>query len=172
MALAGTAAVDAPSLFESRKDVEEHEIVVRDIESRLKLLGQVARAATKEWKLAPLKHLRTDLAICGSTEFVEAIKVLHPTPALGGAPRDSALHWLRKLGEPGGVERRYFGAPFGVYDPGRSGLAVVSIRQIFWQGGRTYLPTGCGVVAKSDLRKEWEELQLKRRSVQDAMGIG
>ena len=88
------------------------------------------------------------------------VECLHPTPALGVAPREQ-LGLLKKW--RGGKDR--LGAPFGIrWEPDQF-LSVVAIRQLSWDENFFYIGNGCGVVAESELDDEWQELKLKRDSV-------
>ena len=62
-------------------------------------------------ELAHLYHLRTIITAKDSTKsLVEWAKLLHPTPALGGEPREKALALLQKYEAH---ERGMYAAPFG-----------------------------------------------------------
>ena len=169
MALAGTAPEPGPSLFSSEKDQREHQWVVDDIGQQLSFFGIVQKTDTQEWKLGRLKHLRTDLAVEAQTDFMTLVKLLHPTPALGVAPRAAGLGFLAE--SVFAKKRRRFGAPFGVNIPGRLALCGVAIRGLQWHEGKTWLSSGCGVVAGSQLEKEWQELKLKRAVVAEQFGV-
>lgn len=170
MALAGTASQeDSRSLLESEKDVHEHRVVAEDIRQQLKRFGVVKATPMREWSLGRLKHLRTDLAIEREVPFMDLVRALHPTPALGVAPRSKGLEYLARF--PSGRNRRHFGAPFGVNLPGEFALCCVAIRGVQWHEGKTWLASGCGVVKGSELEREWGELELKRRVVQEQFGL-
>lgn len=170
MALAGTAAVAAPSLLENPKEMHEHRLVIEDIHSSLSPFGQVNVGETQEKILPTLKHLFTpiDVTLKDSISPERLVQALHPTAALGGFPRDTAKTWLAK--QPEADVRRRFGAPFGYVD-GDSALFVVAIRNIQRFDEKIWLGSGCGVVEGSVPEREWEELNLKRRSVRELLGL-
>lgn len=169
MALAGTAPNPGPSLFESEKDQREHQLVVDDIAQQLSELGEVKKTPTREWLLGRLKHLRTDMAIADDFEFMRLVRLLHPTPALGVSPREAGLGFLRKSAFA--KTRRRFGAPFGVNVPNQLALCCVAIRGLQWHEDKTWLSSGCGVVAGSNPEKEWQELKLKRAVVAEQFAV-
>jgi menaquinone-specific isochorismate synthase len=170
MALAGTFPHPGPQLLECEKSVREHELVVDDLRTQLGRFGKVQETPTREWVLGSLKHLRTDLNVEGtSPSFMELVEALHPTPALGGCPRHLGTEWLKTAHYAN--TRRRFGAPFGVNVPGELALCAVAIRNIQWHDGQTWQASGCGVVAGSDVHKEWDELSLKRRVVREQFGL-
>lgn len=169
MALAGTAANPGPSLLQSEKDQREHQLVIDDIKQQLGKLGKVKNTPTREWELGRLKHLRTDIAISESFDFMQLVKLLHPTPALGVSPREAGLSFLEK--SVFAKSRRRFGAPFGVNIPNELALCCVAIRGLQWHEGQTWLSSGCGVVAGSQPEKEWQELKLKRAVVAEQFNV-
>ncbi|MGE0764433.1 MAG: chorismate-binding protein [Bdellovibrionales bacterium] len=169
MALAGTAPNPGPPLLESEKDLHEHQLVVQDITRQLSQLGEVKSTPTREWALGKLKHLRTDLSVEAGADFMQLVRLLHPTAALGVAPRQAGLGILQKSAYAS--KRRRFGAPFGVSLPGEMGLCCVAIRGLQWHEGKTWLSSGCGVVAGSDPAREWQELNLKRSVVAEQFGL-
>lgn len=172
MALAGTAAHSEP-LIENKKDQFEHQLVVEDIDSRLNEIGTVKTGETYEWKLRHLKHLRTDIQVRleKNKSFEELVRVLHPTPALGVAPREKGWRWLEQLNYANESLPQRMGAPFGLVLPTGEQHCFVSIRQVQWQQGRLYLGVGCGVVNESRLESEWQEIQLKQSSVCEALEL-
>ena len=94
------------------------------------------------------------------------IKLLHPTPALGGSPRRLALAAIREA-EP--VPRGWYGAPVGWIDVNLDGAFVVAIRSAVAQDKRAWLYAGAGIVADSEAEKEWEETGLKFRPMLEAL---
>jgi len=49
--------------------------------------------------------------------------------------------------------------------------SLVAIRNIQWDKNKSYIGSGCGIVKKSELNKEWAELTLKRNSVKKYLGL-
>jgi menaquinone-specific isochorismate synthase len=99
MALASTqpSAACQQLLFESKKQRNEHDIVVESIVRSLKPHGFVSTGATTVLNLPNLTHLLTpiELQFSGRLSFLEAVRSLHPTPALGGEPKGAAWQWLK-----------------------------------------------------------------------------
>ncbi|MBX7231221.1 MAG: chorismate-binding protein [Bdellovibrionales bacterium] len=176
MALAGTAPVEGPSLLLSEKDLREHEIVVSDIAQQLQLLmenplaGDLVIGKIKEINFGRIKHLCTTMELKSTPcLFLDVVRRLHPTPALGVYPRSAGNSWLQ-LGEKADHRLR-FGAPFGVNFSAGSGECCVAIRNIQWQKNRTFLGRGCGIVEGSQFELEWNELKLKRNVVLEQLGF-
>jgi isochorismate synthase EntC len=67
------------------------------------------------------------------------------------------------------TERKYFGAPLVVTIDGDS-IAYVCIRNISWDNNGSVIHAGCGIVAESQVEKEWVELNAKINSVRELLG--
>jgi menaquinone-specific isochorismate synthase len=172
MALAGTAQNAQHDLIRDEKEMAEHQIVVCDLSERLKPFGSVRLSTTHVWQPSQLRHLRTDLELnlSNAVDDYALLKALHPTPALGGHPREEALSMLQKW--DAGVERGCFGAPFGrLASDLQMCEFVVAIRCLIWSGGRLRIGSGCGLVSQSQLMAEWSELERKRESVMKTFGV-
>lgn len=172
VALAGTRRFSAAAeidLLNDPKDREEHDFVVQGIAQALQLFGQVGLAETKTRRSAGLIHLETEIELLGaSASFGAVLDCLHPTPALGGFPKEEARQWLKdfNLKQP----RSRFGAPF-VVRAGEHEVGVVSIRGIEWSSQFCRMGAGCGVVEKSNPDSEWQELTDKWASICQSMGL-
>jgi len=170
MALAGTRPVArAEELLHDPKERREHRLVVDDIARRLAPFGNIEIGPLGLLRLPNIAHLITPIffAESGGSEsmsFVEMIRRLHPTAALGVSPRTEAgERWLREADR--GVKRRIFGAPFGIEREDRSALALVAIRNVQWEADRVRVGSGAGLLAESDLDRELDELRQKRDQV-------
>lgn len=170
MALAGTSD-PAYDLIADQKERHEHQLVIDDIKERLGIWGEVEIGPTQEWDLGPIKHLKTSISaqLAQELSFDEICRHLHPTPALGAAPRARAWEWLRS--QPEATQRKHFGAPFGVRVSGEVEICVVAIRNLQWEQNQCWLGSGCGIVGQSQVKKEWKELQMKRDSLRKALGL-
>lgn len=163
------------ALLEDPKERHEHQLVIDDIRSVLSPVAKVQVDETRVVELPSLFHLKTPIRaqltqVLGSEV---AARLLHPTPALGVAPRALGFKEIQTWDH---VEiRGRFGAPFGVEADLGGGRkirdCVVAIRSIQWQDTVIRLGSGCGVVPQSDARKEWRELKLKRESVKRMLGV-
>jgi len=95
------------------------------------------------------------------------VEALHPTPALGGTPRDVAVALIRELeSQP----RGWYGSPVGWIDAEGNGLFAVAIRSAVSAGNLARLYAGAGIVADSQAESEWQETALKFRPLLDALG--
>ena len=88
----------------------------------------------------------------------EIVKQLHPTPALGGEPREESLAFIR---EHESLDRGWYGAPVGWLDSNDNGEFVVAIRSGLIKPLEASLFAGCGVMGDSDPEMEYEETNVK-----------
>ena len=173
-ALAGTAPKDGPNawtkeqLLTNKKNLVEHNIVRNRIVNTMKqITPHVMVGETGIMELSHLYHLRTIITAKDSTKsLVEWAKLLHPTPALGGEPREKALALLQKYESH---ERGMYAAPFGFMKDMGDGIVVVAIRSALIMDNVLYAYAGCGVVADSDADEEYAETNNKMRTILDAL---
>ena len=173
-ALAGTAPKDGPKawtkeqLLTNTKNIVEHNIVRDRIVNTMKqITPDVTVGETGIMELSHLYHLRTIIIAKDSTKsLVEWAKILHPTPALGGEPREKALELLQEYESH---ERGMYAAPFGFMKDMGDGIVVVAIRSALIMDNVLYAYAGCGVVADSDADEEYAETNNKMRTILDAL---
>lgn len=172
MAVAGTARAGAApdELLDDPKERAEHRHVLDDLEGCLSALGPVTRGATRLWRIGILSHLRTDLRVHprSAVPFHELVTRLHPTPAVGIAPRGDWRGWTKRIdSEPRGK----FAAPFGVALPGGTSRCLVAIRNVQWDQRSARCGAGCGLVAGSEVTRETNELRLKLAATRGNLGL-
>ena len=147
-------------LLRSHKDRHEHQIVVDKIRDRLApLTDRLDIAPIDLLKLKNIQHLHTPIQgqLKQEAGVLTLVEALHPTPALGGDPRDRAMSLIREL-EP--IPRGWYGAPVGWIDANLDGQFTVAIRSAVAQDTRVWIYAGAGIVADSVPEKEWEETAL------------
>jgi isochorismate synthase len=177
VALAGTAPRGASAaadralgeaLCDSRKNGLEHEIVVQHLRSVLADCcdGLEVAAEPRLLKTRTVQHLCTDLRARlrpdAPVSLLELASRLHPTPAVGGAPREAALRWLA---EHEAVERGWFAGPVGFVQSNGDGEFDVALRSALVRGRCATAWAGAGIVARSEPRAEFTETELKLRTV-------
>jgi len=157
-------------LLRSRKNRQEHRIVVDRIRDRLLPLTESLEIAPPGLlKLKNIQHLHSPIRgrLKRETGILALVEALHPTPALGGDPRERAMRLIRDL-EP--IPRGWYGAPVGWIDANLDGQFTVAIRSAVAQESRVWIYAGAGIVAESQPEPEWEETALKFRPMLDAHG--
>jgi len=161
----------AAELLASAKDRHEHALVVERIKARLTpLTSQLTIGETGVMRLSNIQHLHTPIEgrLHSSQGVLPVVDALHPTPALGGEPKEIALPLIGQL-EP--ITRGWFGAPVGWMDRHLDGQFAVAIRSAVAQKDRVWMYAGAGIVADSDPQKEWDETALKFAPMKNALGI-
>jgi isochorismate synthase len=180
VAIAGSAArgVDpaddarlAAGLLASEKDREEHAVVVDTLRSNLALIVEELHVAEAP-AILPLRHVQHLVTPITGTLRDEAGLLslgaqLHPTPAVGGAPRDVALGLIA---EHEGFDRGWYAGPIGWLGADGDGELMVALRCGLVSGRDATLFAGCGIVADSDPAREWDESRLKLRTMTTALG--
>ena len=97
-------------------------------------------------------------------DLLRLVEELHPTPAVGGTPREEACRRLREL-EP--FPRGLYASPLGWVDAEGDGEFVVGIRSALIDGSNARLYAGAGIVDGSDAEREYAETELKLRALLD-----
>jgi isochorismate synthase len=167
-----TPAEDAALERELRgaKNAHEHAVVTARLVSVLREHCADLRVepGPTVLKLQHIQHLCTRLdARLAGRGLLELVATLHPTPALGGHPKDPALRWLAEH-EP--LDRGWFAAPVGWLDLSGHGEFAVAIRSALVSGRTASVYAGCGIVADSDPAAEYRESQVKMRTMLTALG--
>lgn len=178
MALASTRATElekTKSLAEDPKEMFEHELVVQGLKTKLSSIGDWHVSPTYVWDIGRLSHLRTDFSIELAPDtkpldlFVQMSELLHPTAALGISPVTADWRFLKTF--DGADDRGFFGAPFGVMSPDGCSQVLVAIRNLQWDENGIRIGTGCGIVEQSRVQEEWQELEIKRQSIYEFLGL-
>lgn len=171
LALAGSSrrsadpAVDVhlgEQLLRSASYREEHAIVVRRIERRLRP-HSVWVAAAKEPQLAQIaniQHLATPIRaqLAAPMDAIELAALLHPTPAIGGEPAAPALELIPALE---GFDRGWYAGPLGWTDATGDGELFVALRCALLRGRVAHCYAGNGIVRDSDPATELAETEVK-----------
>lgn len=160
----------AVQLMANPKERHEHALVVEAIEENLRPLVETLEVPDQPGlcRLSNIQHLKTPIQgkLLEKERILRVVEVLHPTPAVGGRPRDIALGMIPQM-EP--TPRGWYAAPMGWLDPHGNGMFSVAIRSAVSAGGESLLYAGAGIVADSQPEKEWHETQLKFRPLQEAL---
>lgn len=158
------------ALRTSPKERAEHALVLHAIREGL---GRVCRhvrspAEPTVWKLPTVQHLYTPLSgdLRPGVGVLEAVGQLHPTPAVGGVPRDAALEWIGRCERH---PRGWYTGPVGWVGRRGDGEFAVAIRCAVLEGDRAVLWAGCGIMGESDPQEEYRESWLKLRPMLAAL---
>ena len=161
----------AEALLTSEKDLREHSAVTASILRRLRMVGVLAATSRNAelLRLGNVMHLRTPIegTMPADRRFLEVAGELHPTPAVGGKPRDLALPFIPGFEpHPRGL---YTGAVGWVRSDGSSGKLFVALRCARLKGSEARAFAGAGIVAGSDPEAESTETEMKLRTILEAL---
>ncbi len=163
-------AVLASALLASDKDLREQKEVLDDIIARLNPLGLVLEvpARPEVRRLANVQHLRTPVRspLPEAVRLLDVLAALHPTPAVGGSPREPAVARIRELE---GFPRGLYAGTLGWLNARGGGEFFVGIRSALVDGATARVFAGAGIVAGSTPDKEFAETDLKFKAVLDAL---
>lgn len=169
-AVAGTAPPDGAALLKRDKESREHRPVVEAIRAGLAPLCEWMEISGRPEliELPTLVHRRTPIVatLRAGVGLAEVVGALHPTPAVGGAPREAAMAVIREVE---GLDRGWYAGLVGTVGPQSAELRV-ALRSALLQGSTARLFVGAGVVAGSTAEGEWEETGTKARTMLRALG--
>ncbi len=173
-ALAGSIAPGgegAERLLHSGKDLVEHQLVVDQIVRRLEPLCDRLEVGSRPRvrELREVLHLLTPItgSLSRPRHVLELVEQLHPTPAVGGVPTETAMRWIREH-EPAG--RGWYAAPVGWFDAAGDGDFAVALRSCVLRDSQAFLYAGAGIVRDSDPDLEYTETELKKQALLRALG--
>ena len=148
-------------LMASSKERNEHRLVSESIAATLKqFCSTVSDIDQPEiLKLRYVQHLRTVISgeLNEPVSDADLLLALHPTPAVGGCPKESAVQHIQAL-EP--FDRGWYTAPIGWATRDQVEFAV-AIRCALVEGSRLSLFSGAGIMPESDPEQEWREIESK-----------
>ncbi len=169
---AGEDARLARALLDSRKDQHEHRCVCESILRRLKTLGIEGQTAGSPQllALANVQHLHTPICadVGEQVHLLDIAEVLHPTPAVGGKPREAALPEIRGLEQ---MDRGLYAGLVGWFNHLNDGEMVVGIRSALIEDCMATLYAGAGIVEGSVPERENEETELKLRALLSVLAV-
>jgi isochorismate synthase len=171
VALAGTTrrsadpAVDdhlGERLLHSAKDRGEQAIVARRIERTLEPVSLWVASADEPVlvRVQNVQHLATPIRaqLAEPLAAIELAGLLHPTPAVGGEPREVALPLIPALE---GLDRGWYAGAVGWTDLSEDGEFCVALRCALLRERVARLYSGNGIVRDSVAAEELAETEVK-----------
>lgn len=158
-------------LLSDQKNLMEHQYVVEMIKEAMEETCDEVLLPEQPvlMKMKYIQHLYTP--VIGKnregTSILHLVNRLHPTPALGGLPKQAAIEKIREMEQ---LDRGLYAAPVGWMDYQGNGEFAVAIRSGLIQGKEASLFAGCGVVADSNAESEYKETSIKFRPMLTALG--
>lgn len=120
-------------------------------------------------KMRDIQHLYTPVRGVAkeNVSLLTVVDRLHPTPALGGQPKQKAYEIIRELEV---LDRGWYGSPVGWLDTKDNGEFAVAIRSGLINSNNASLFAGCGIVGDSEPESEYTETMIKFRPMLSALG--
>lgn len=155
----------AEQLLDDSKNSNENQLVRQHIVQMLEPLSLYVGAdeSPRIFKLMHIQHLhrsiRAELKPC--VDDFQLLQALHPTPAVGGLPREAAMDFIRNKE---GYTRGWYAGACGYLNKHESEFSV-AIRSALFEPNRINLYAGAGIVAGSNPALEWQELENKLATI-------
>jgi menaquinone-specific isochorismate synthase len=159
-------------LMASPKARHEHQVVVDALVAGLSpwCAEMEVPAQPSVMGLRNVSHLATHitgtLAAGPRPSALELVARVHPTPAVGGTPTDTAIKYLQSVE---GFDRGCYAGPVGWMDSRGDGAWAIGIRSAVVSGTTAQLFAGNGIVAGSHPDEELAETQLKLQALLAAL---
>jgi isochorismate synthase len=174
-AVAGTQLRDAsiaPAQVGWRqKDIEEQAMVSRYIINCFKKirLREFDEIGPRTAVAGNLVHLKTDFAVdMQAVNFPQLgsvmLELLHPTSAICGMPRETAMAFIEKYEK---YDRSFYSGFIGPVKVDGESHIYVNIRCMQLYRHHAVLYAGAGVTHESVPEKEWEETEIKMNTLLD-----
>ncbi len=148
-------------LLTSVKDIHEHHVVHLSIQMSMQRLCDSIETDQNIQivKLAKLQHLKTSFKgyLAGHVTDPDIVEDLHPTPAVGGEPKEKAINKINELEK---FDRGFYAAPVGWVGVDDVEFSV-GIRTGLVQNNLLTLYSGAGIVKGSVPDEEWQEVENK-----------
>jgi len=153
------------------KNLNEHRFVVESILNDIEIYvddityNETPQILTNDHLYHLITKINADLK---KNSYIGLLDNLHPTPALGGYPKDEAISYIEEK-EFG--TRGLYGAPVGYIDMYDNCEFIVAIRSMLIKHNQATLFAGCGIVSDSDADSEVEETAVKFNPMMKALGV-
>ena len=159
-----------PGFAEDRKIRHEHNVVLTAMKQTLRAFCKDVHVpdAPDVVRLPNIEHIRTPIrarAMRG-VDVLDLVEGLHPTPAVGGWPREAARRAIARLEQ---MDRGWYAAPIGWMDFDGNGEFAVALRCALVNGDEATLYAGAGIVEGSVPEDELAETEAKLRPILEAL---
>ena len=164
VALAGTQNFDDPTtaIWEEKEKQEQQfvtDFIVSSLESEVSSLSKTEPYTFQAGKIV---HLKTDIngVFKSNFDLKKVIKVLHPTPAVCGLPKEVSKAFI--LAEEG-YDRTFYAGFLGEINQKQKGDVdlFVNLRCMELDQKKLHLYIGCGITKDSNPEKEYFETANK-----------
>ncbi|MEN9728611.1 MAG: anthranilate synthase component [Pseudomonadota bacterium] len=161
-------------LLADPKEVAEHVMLIdlgRNDVGRVAVPGSVR--VTEQLVIERYSHVmhissNVEGQLAAGRDAIDVLRATLPVGTLSGAPKIRAMEIIDTL-EP--VKRGIYGGAVGYLSWNGNMDTAIAIRTAVIKDGRLYIQAGCGVVADSVPRLEWEETLNKGRAMFRAVAM-
>jgi menaquinone-specific isochorismate synthase len=148
-------------LLNSPKEIDEHRFVSGYMETVMRRYCTDVKIPSREeaLKLKNVQHIITRFtgSVGDNSHPLSIARTFHPTPAVGGYPREKIFEHLRQS-EP--FNRGWYAAPIGWMNKTNADFAV-GIRSSLVHRNHLHIFAGAGIVRQSNAQSEWTETEKK-----------
>jgi isochorismate synthase len=170
---AGKGVINLSEVAWTQKEIEEQAFVSRYIINCFKKirLREFEENGPRTVKAGGLLHLRTDYKVnLEAVNFPQLgsvmLKLLHPTSAVCGMPRESASLFLKEYEK---IDREFYSGFLGPVNIDSETSLFVNLRCAKILSNKALLFAGAGVTRDSNPEKEWRETELKMNTIKEVL---
>ena len=155
----------------SSKEIEEQGIVTNFVEQTLCSLqvSNITKTGPENYRAANLIHLKTAFEFPQTdveNRFSDLLKALHPTPSVGGLPKNEARDFILANEQH---DRSYYTGFFGPVNINEKSAIFVNLRCLQLFDNNFVLYSGAGITSSSVAEREWEETDNKMLTLMNVM---
>lgn len=155
----------------SSKEIEEQGIVTNFVEQTLCSLqvSNITKTGPENYRAANLIHLKTAFEFPQTdveNRFSDLLKALHPTPSVGGLPKNEARDFILANEQH---DRSYYTGFFGPVNINEKSAIFVNLRCLQLFDNNFVLYSGAGITSLSVAEREWEETDNKMLTLMNVM---
>lgn len=161
--LAGTQPANAVNWTDKEK--EEQQLVTDYIVNSLEKseLGPFELGQTETILAGPVAHLRTTITLSeGAGTLDKLVKLLHPTPAVCGTPKEAAFSLIRSVEQH---NRKFYTGFIGTLGKDLGDHLFVNLRCMELTATGADIYVGGGITERSNAEHEWQETELKSQTM-------
>lgn len=164
VSLAGTM-LDDNVMSWSDKNKEEQEIVSYYIRNTLSNCNiDFRESEPQSVRAGNVRHIKTQFEFyINDSDRLRLLSALYPTPAISGFPKEAKKFIL----ENEGYDRDYYSAVIGPIDIEEETDLYVNLRTAKIHNGSFYPYAGGGILSSSNVEDEWNETEMKMKTICD-----
>jgi len=173
MAVAGTQVYQENVIWEPKEKAEQQFVTDFITQSLNDYVSDTKVSEPYTMKAGNLVHIKTDIEadLNHSSDLKEVIKILHPTPAVCGFPKDNAKTFI--LNQEG-YDREFYSGFLGElnldFEKNENSTDLyVNLRCMKIEKNAVNLYVGCGITKDSIPEKEWLETVNKSKTMKQVL---